>query len=179
MGMVEQPIDEAVLEAAVHAGVYAYVEWTASTDKLYRAVRAAYTGEPYFDPPWVYMQMTRLFDRLNLEARGIVQIGMLQLKLDERQTYLGNQRLALTCLEFDVLLCLARHAGHVVTHDELLRKVWGCDLNSGGTINQVNCCIKRLRRKLGSDGPTYIITVRGIGYRMLTETEWRVRMRKS
>lgn len=53
IGMVEQPIDEEVLQTAVHAGVYAYVEWTASTDRLYHAVRAAYEGEPYFDPPWV------------------------------------------------------------------------------------------------------------------------------
>lgn len=123
--------------------------------------------------------MTRLFDRLNLEAQSVIHIGSLQLKLDERQAYLGNQRLPLTCLEFDVLLCLAHHAGHVITHDELLRKVWGCDLKSGGTINQVKCCIKRLRHRLGSDGPADIVTVRGIGYRMLTEAEWRVRIRKS
>lgn len=173
IGMVEQPIDEEVLQAAAHAGVYAYVEWTASTDRLYHAVRAAYEGEPYFDPPWVYVQMTSLFGRLNLEAQSVIHIGSLQLKLDERQAYLGNQRLPLTCLEFDVLLCLAHHVGHVVTHDELLRKVWGYDLKSGGTVNQVNCCVKRLRRKLGSDDPTYIVTVRGIGYRMLTDAEWK------
>jgi len=179
IGMVEQPIDEAVLQATVHAGVYAFVEWTASTAEMCSAVRMAHAGEPYLSPVWVLLQMQELFTRLNLEAQGIVQVGALQLKLAKRQAYLGNQRLPLTCLEFDVLLCLAHRVGYVVTHDELLHKAWGCDLNSGGTINQVNCCIKRLRRKLGSDGPTYVITVRGIGYRMLTETEWRVRMRKS
>lgn len=46
-------------------------------------------------------------------------------------------------------------------------------------FNQVNCCVKRLRRKLGPDGPTYIVTARGIGYRMLTKTERQERAQKS
>jgi DNA-binding response OmpR family regulator len=62
---------------------------------------------------------------------------------------------------------LARHANRTVSSDELLLEIWGYDRKTGGTKNQLNCCIKRLRKKLGADH--YILSIRGYGYHMVVE----------
>jgi hypothetical protein len=148
IAMVEPPLGEDRLQAAIHAGVYAFVEWAAPISKFHYAIFAACTGEPYFNPPWLLGQLAELFTRLNMVSRGIIQIGLLRVDLDERGAYLANHPLLLSRLEFDTLRYLALNSGRVVRPDELLREVWYCDLNTGGTANEVSCCIKRLRRKL-------------------------------
>jgi DNA-binding response OmpR family regulator len=72
--------------------------------------------------------------------------------------------IALTPVEFRLLHCLIASAGQILSQDELLEKVWGCD---GATAsNQVAVYIRRLRNKLepDTDWPQYIITAPGIGY---------------
>ena len=72
----------------------------------------------------------------------------------------------LTSLEYRLLVALSANAGRILTHEQLLRQVWGQD-NSGGS-GPVRTYAKRLRRKLGDDpeNPTYIFTKRRVGYWM-------------
>ena len=74
----------------------------------------------------------------------------------------------LTPKEFDLLLHLARHAGKVITHHQLLKQVWGTAYESEMHILRVN--ISNLRRKLETDPsrPRYIVTEPGVGYRLKT-----------
>jgi two-component system OmpR family response regulator len=67
----------------------------------------------------------------------------------------------LTAREFAVLEYLARHPGEVVSRTRLLEHVW--DENFEGSTNVVDVYVGYLRRKLG---PTRIVTVRGVGYRL-------------
>ena len=107
-------------------------------------------------------------------SSNFIAIGALSINIPAWRVSVGDRLLTVTPLEFVVLLHFARNAGRVVTHDELLREVWQCPPEMGGTKNQVTCCVKRLRRNLRvnpQDLP-YILTVRGRGYRMLTDAEW-------
>ena len=74
--------------------------------------------------------------------------------------------LALTALEFDLLHCLARHAGQVLNREQLLAQVWGYDYY--GDLRVVDAAIKRLRAKLRRAVPDeeLIVTVRGVGYKL-------------
>ena len=78
----------------------------------------------------------------------------------------GDQPLALTVIEFKLLLELARHVGLVMTREKLLERVWGYDYL--GDSRLVDMAVKRLREKVEDDPrhPTRIATVRGVGYRM-------------
>jgi DNA-binding response OmpR family regulator len=69
----------------------------------------------------------------------------------------------LRTLEFELLAELAQNAGHVVTRDRLLDRVWG--LSFAGGTRTVDVHVAQLRKKLGR--PDLIQTVRGIGYRLL------------
>ncbi len=93
-------------------------------------------------------------------------LGELRISYDRRRVTLAGRELELTAKEFDLLSVLSRHAGRVMTNEALLRQVWG--RRGGGSPGPVRTYVKKLRRKLGDDAddPTYILTERGVGYRM-------------
>ena len=78
----------------------------------------------------------------------------------------GGASVELTPLEYRLLAELSANAGRLLTHEQLLQRVWGQD--NSGSSGPVRTYVKRLRRKLGDDpdSPTYIFTRRGVGYWM-------------
>jgi DNA-binding response OmpR family regulator len=99
------------------------------------------------------------------EEEKTLQVGELKLDPAARTARLGNDELELTRKEFDLLAELMRNAGRVVKREDLMAKVW--DVNWFGSTKTLDVHIGWLRRKLGDDrnGPTYIETVRGVGFR--------------
>ena len=78
----------------------------------------------------------------------------------------GQRPLELTPREFDLLYTLAMEAGHVVSVDELLGRVWGAEFVGEPQVVYVH--IRWLREKLEDDPnkPNRIVTVRGVGYKL-------------
>ena len=79
-----------------------------------------------------------------------------------------------TALEFRLVDYLARHRGHAFTRDVLLDAVWG--ETQFVTPRGVDACIRRVREKIEPDvtSPTYVKTVRGIGYRFDAVAVWPI-----
>ncbi|NQW73640.1 MAG: response regulator transcription factor [Actinobacteria bacterium] len=77
----------------------------------------------------------------------------------------GGRVLALTPLEFDLLVCLARRPGQVFTREVLLQEVWG--YRHAADTRLVNVHVQRLRAKIEHDPerPEIVLTVRGVGYK--------------
>ncbi len=94
-----------------------------------------------------------------------ILVGELQLDPGARIARLGDSELDLSRKEFDLLAELMRHAGQVVSREDLMARVW--DVNWFGSTKTLDVHIGWLRRKLGDDpnSPTYIETVRGVGFR--------------
>jgi two-component system KDP operon response regulator KdpE len=91
----------------------------------------------------------------------------LQVDLSRRQVTVTGVRVSLTPTEYDLLRTLVQHAGKVLTHNQLLRQVWGtASVQEGGHLLRVN--ISNLRRKLEADPtrPRHILTEPGVGYRL-------------
>lgn len=81
-----------------------------------------------------------------------------------RQVSLNGEPLYLTRKEFDLLFCLASHAGQVLSREQLYQMVW--EENSAYNVDEtVKAHIKLLRKKLTPAGAEYIKNVWGIGYR--------------
>lgn len=99
------------------------------------------------------------------EQETFISCNGLEIDLLARQVRKGEATLDLTQREFDVLVCLARHAGHVVSRERLLQSAWGSDADV--TTNAIDVYVSYLRRKLKAIGeePT-IVTVRGVGFRL-------------
>ena len=92
--------------------------------------------------------------------------GALVIHYEERRVTVGGREVELTAKEYDILNVLSLEAGRVVTYDDLLRKVW--NRRGAGGADLVRNFMKKLRAKIGEDArnPTWIVNVRGVGYRM-------------
>ena len=99
-------------------------------------------------------------------APGPYRAGELAIDCEERRVALAGRPVQTMATEYDLLGELSANAGRVLTHDDLLRRVWR-SRNKGDT-RVVHAFVKRLRRKLGDDAgsPTYIFTEPRVGYRM-------------
>ncbi|OBG86031.1 DNA-binding response regulator [Mycobacterium sp. E136] len=94
--------------------------------------------------------------------------GPLSIDVAGRQVYLGGQLIALTRTEFDILAVLSSRPGVVWSRRQLIEAVWG--ETWVGNRHLVDVHVGHLRRKLGDDPaePSFVFTVRGVGYRMRT-----------
>jgi two-component system KDP operon response regulator KdpE len=100
------------------------------------------------------------------DGEPVLRAGELELDLGRRQVRVGGRLVHLTPTEYELLRCLAMHAGKPVTHQTLLRQVWG-DHAVGDTYN-TRYVVAQIRRKLGDDPthPRYIANDPGVGYRL-------------
>lgn len=101
-------------------------------------------------------------------ATGGRVFGSLRIDVDGRQVFLDDDPIMLTRTEFDVLAALSARPGVALSRRQLLESVW--ETTYVGNEHLVDVHIGHLRRKLGDDpaDPLYVITVRGVGYRMGT-----------
>lgn len=98
----------------------------------------------------------------------VFRSGALTMDIEHRRVELGGREIKLTPKEYDVLRFLVRHAGKVVTHQQLLREVWGPAHVED--VQYLRVMMRQLRRKIepGQDAPSLLITEPGVGYRILT-----------
>jgi DNA-binding response OmpR family regulator len=101
-------------------------------------------------------------------------LGDLQISHTSHMVRLGTETLNLTPIEFDLLICLAKAAGRVLTRDQLLDAVAGRSYEVFDRSIDVH--ISSLRRKLGDDPrePRFIKTVRSTGYMFTDPKDMKV-----
>lgn len=111
-----------------------------------------------------------LVARINTRLRRSTKVGTLSifdLIIDqmEHKVLKNGVEIALTRLEFDLLVSLAKEPGRVFTREALLSEVWG--YQHAADTRLVNVHVQRLRSKIESDAdnPEYVLTVRGVGYK--------------
>jgi DNA-binding winged helix-turn-helix (wHTH) protein len=92
-------------------------------------------------------------------------VGDLVIDEDSYQVRLRGEPLDLTFKEFELLKMLAAHPNRVFTRELLLQEVWGYDYFGGSRTVDVH--IRRLRAKLGPEHESLIVTVRGVGYKLV------------
>ncbi|AMV38383.1 response regulator [Planctomyces sp. SH-PL62] len=100
---------------------------------------------------------------------SVLSIGDLRVDLSARQVLEGEERIALTPIEYKLLVTLMKHPGKVLTHRFLLREVWGPQASQ--ETHYLRVFVAGLRRKLGDDPARsrYIATEQGVGYRFAAE----------
>jgi two-component system alkaline phosphatase synthesis response regulator PhoP len=103
-------------------------------------------------------------------SKNSLRFKHLSIDADRHEASITNQILDLTVTEFKTLLALARHAGFVLTREQLIEQVWGIDFY--GTDRVVDVYVGQVRRKLlDATGERLIQTVRGVGYKFVDQKE--------
>jgi two-component system KDP operon response regulator KdpE len=103
--------------------------------------------------------------RLQQEGeRPLFHAGDLSVDLVRRVVTVRNEEVKLSPREYEVLRLLVAHAGKVLTHDFILREIWGSDAD----VQYLRIYIRALRQKIEADParPSHILTVTGVGYRL-------------
>ncbi|HTV48658.1 MAG TPA: response regulator, partial [Phycisphaerae bacterium] len=97
----------------------------------------------------------------------VFTIGELTVDLALRQVKLGEKQIRLTPNEYRILSFLIQHAGRVVTHQQLLKQIWGPD--SEHEKHYLRVYINQLRQKIepSPEQPRFILTEPGVGYRLV------------
>jgi DNA-binding response OmpR family regulator len=101
-------------------------------------------------------------------THGLLEIDKrLKIDFDRREIWLEGKLVKLRPTEYRLLFHLVQNAGWVVSHDQLLQKVWGYEYRD--EPHYVRLYINYLREKLEKDpaNPVYILTERGVGYRFV------------
>ncbi|MBI4927253.1 MAG: response regulator [Anaerolineae bacterium] len=97
---------------------------------------------------------------------SVLTFGKLSIDPPRRLVTLDGSEVALTPTEFDILILLAQNAGRVMTHRQIIDRIWNTHLGEEARLLRVN--ISNLRHKLEPDPnrPIYIRTELGVGYRL-------------
>ncbi len=95
-------------------------------------------------------------------------VGELEIDYGKRTVLLTGNTVHLTPVEYKILALLSKNAGKVLTHDYIMREIWGLYAGDSHTL-RVN--MANIRRKIESNpgAPKYILTEMGVGYRMVEE----------
>jgi DNA-binding response OmpR family regulator len=126
-----------------------------------------YIAKPFYVEELV-ARIHAVVRRTSGERQNLLAVGPLRLDRITLDVTCGGHRVELTAREFNLLEYLMRSPGRVFTRTQILEHVWGYDFNP--STNVVDVAIQRLRKKLDSlldplDAPSWIESVRGVGYR--------------
>jgi two-component system response regulator MtrA len=124
-----------------------------------------YMVKPFRHPSELVARIRTRLRRTNADVSGLLTIGDLAIDVQAHQVARGGKQIALTRLEFDLLVALAKEPGRVFTRDALLSEVWGYRHSTDTRL--VNVHVQRLRSKIEHDAehPEIVVTVRGVGYK--------------
>lgn len=143
--------------AALKAGAHGYVE------KPYQLEECLAHAQSLME---LYAQLHTSESRCYTLAFGMDLI----IDPTRRQAALKGELLNLTRKEFELLFCLASHAGQVLTREQLYSHVWSNE-NHFDVDESVRSHIKGLRKKLAPSGKNFVQTVWGVGYRFTTDED--------
>jgi two-component system, OmpR family, response regulator MtrA len=123
-----------------------------------------YVAKP-FKPKELVARIRARVRRLDDPAPEALNIGDLSIDVAGHSVTREGAPIALTPLEFDLLVCLARKPWQVFTREVLLEQVWG--YRHAADTRLVNVHVQRLRSKVEHDpeNPEIVLTVRGVGYK--------------
>jgi DNA-binding response OmpR family regulator len=102
---------------------------------------------------------------------GVTKFGEFTLDLTAHKLFRGGQEVELTAKEFRLLAHFAAHPGRALARNDILNAVWGNSVMV--TQRSIDRCVTTLRSKIEMDphNPTYLQTIRDVGYRFEIETE--------
>jgi len=152
---------------------------SSKNDEIDKILGLAVGGDDYVTKPFspqevvyrVKAQLRRLAYTQNPLQQNLIKVGKLIIDPDGGYAKKGDIEIKLTAREFKILLFLAQNIGRIISKERIYESIWGED--SFGCDNTIMVHIRHLREKLEDDptAPKYIMTVKGLGYKMVNSHE--------
>ncbi len=146
---------------------------TARGDEDDRVIGLELGADDYVAKPFSPRELTARVKAVLRRAAGTVStatgpstivVGDVRIDVPAREAFRGDELLALTAREFDLLVFLAARPRHAFRREELLEQVWGYTYGDTATVT---VHVRRIREKVEADpgNPQHLVTVWGVGYR--------------
>lgn len=152
---------------------------SSKNDELDKILGLAVGGDDYVSKPFspkevafrVKAQLRRTEYRQRPERPHTISIGELMIDPDGCRVLKNGKDIELTAKEFEILYYLAQNIGRVISRERLYETIWGED--SFGCDNTIMVHIRHLREKLEENPtkPQFIITMKGLGYKLVNPYE--------
>ena len=128
-----------------------------------------YVPKP-FEPRELVARIQTVLRRIHTDAApGKIKVGALELFTEKYVATIEGNTIDISTLEFDLLLLFVKNKDRVLSRDQLMENLHGMDLSVFD--RSIDVLVSRLRQKLGDDPkcPSYIKTIRGLGYKFVGE----------
>ncbi len=99
-----------------------------------------------------------------------ITIGDLEINYGKRLISIAGEEIHFTPIEYKIIVLLSKHIGKVLTHDFIIKEIWGPYTNEIQTL-RVNMANIRRKLEFNPAEPKYIVTEVGVGYRMVEEVQ--------
>ena len=152
---------------------------SSKNDELDKILGLAVGGDDYVTKPFspkevayrVKAQLRRSEYKQNAMQGQVIKVGMLTIESEACRVSKAGKEIELTAREFEILQYMAQNIGRVISRERLYESIWGED--SFGCDNTIMVHIRHLREKIENDpaSPEYIITVKGLGYKLVNPYE--------
>ena len=152
---------------------------SSKNDELDKILGLAVGGDDYVTKPFspkevayrVKAQLRRNEYKQNFMQGQVIKVGMLTIESEACRVSKAGEKIELTAREFEILQYMAQNIGRVISRERLYESIWEED--SFGCDNTVMVHIRHLREKIENDpaSPEYIITIKGLGYKLVNPYE--------
>lgn len=146
---------------------------TAKDDEIDKVVGLEIGADDYVTKPYSSRELVARI-RAVLRRRGevadvaatVLEVGPIRMDVERHSVTVDTEPVQLPLKEFELLEFLMRNSGRVLTRGQLIDRIWGTNYVGDGKTLDVH--VKRVRAKIEPDpaNPTYLLTVRGLGYRL-------------
>ncbi|MGE4585959.1 MAG: response regulator transcription factor [Mangrovibacterium sp.] len=144
---------------------------TARGEELDRVLGLELGADDYVTKPFSLRELLARIKSILRRTAGaglrdsLVQIGRLSVSFEAYEAFCDGQPVKMSHREFEILHLLYRYAGKIVGRDDFLDQVWGMDYQP--SARTVDNFIVSLRQKIDAPGAQHIVTVHGIGYKLV------------
>lgn len=120
-----------------------------------------------FDLDELVFKIKAIARRLNIKDSSIIEIGNFKMDNEEHMAYLNGEELLLTVREFNILFRMLSYPKKTFTRSKLMEEFW--DFDSSATSRTVDVYLSKLREKTKNCDGFEIVTVHGLGYKVVTK----------
>ncbi|MGO1561639.1 Phosphate regulon transcriptional regulatory protein PhoB (SphR) [Actinomycetales bacterium JB111] len=149
---------------------------TAKDSEIDKVVGLELGADDYVTKPYSYRELLarvravlRRGSNVDVEEEAVLAVGRVRMDIDRHEMSVDGTQVAMPLREFELLEMFLRNPDRVLTRGQIIDRIWGP--NYHGDTKTLDVHVKRVRAKIEEDpaNPTMLQTVRGLGYKLVTD----------
>lgn len=160
-----------------HTSTVPVIMLTARDSEADTVVGLRIGADDYVTKPYSYRELLARVNAVLRRSRGeeqepaepVLEVGRVRMDVERHEVTVDGEAVAMPLREFELLELFMRHPGRVLARGEIIDRVWGADYV--GDTKTLDVHVKRIRAKIEAEPgePRLLVTVRGVGYKLVAD----------